>query len=60
MVIVFEKRIRERLAEIERAEGIPEVEFVRQAVEVWSQADATMRQSLGLMVMRAKLQELRK
>lgn len=60
MMISFEKRIQDRLDQIEAREGIPPVEFVHQAVEVWSLADADMRRALGLAVMRWVIQEVRR
>ena len=60
MIITFEKRIQDRLDQIERDEGIPPVEFVHQAVEVWSLADADMRRALGLAVMRWVLEKVRR
>ncbi|MEC5289959.1 hypothetical protein VSX64_09865 [Aurantimonas sp. C2-6-R+9] len=60
MIISFEKRIQDRLDQIERDEGIPPVEFVHQAVEVWSLADADMRRALGVCVMRWVLEKVRR
>ncbi|MEH6718399.1 MAG: hypothetical protein V7704_05900 [Aurantimonas endophytica] len=58
MMIIFEKRVLERLERIERDEGIPPVDLVRQAVEVWSAATPEMRKSMGLSVMREMLRSI--
>lgn len=58
MMIIFEKRTMERLEKIEREEGIPTTEFVRQAVEVWSAATPDLRRSMGLSVMREMLRSI--
>ncbi|MCC4298155.1 hypothetical protein [Aurantimonas coralicida] len=60
MLIVIPKHLQQRLRNIEAEEGIPPNDFVCQALEVWTNTDAEMRKSIGLNVMRWKLQSIRK
>lgn len=48
MVIAFPTRIRQRLEEIEALEGMPQLDLVHQAVEVWCHLTADERRILGL------------
>ena len=47
MMIVFSPRVRQRLVEIEWEEGIPAVEVVHQAVEMWTILGPDDRRALG-------------
>lgn len=60
MLIVIPKHLRERLRKIEEEEGIPPLDFVVSALEVWTNTDDEMRKSITLNVMRWKLQSIRK
>ena len=60
MLIVIPKHLRERLAKIEEDEGIPPNDFVCQALEVWTNTDAEMRKSIGINVMRWKMQNIQR
>lgn len=58
MLIVIPKHIQERLRRIEEDEGIPPNDFVVSALEVWTNTDAEMRKSIGISVMRWKMQSI--
>ena len=60
MLIVIPKHLRERLRKIEEEEGIPPLDFVCSALEVWTNTDAEMRKSIALNVMRWKLQSIKR
>ena len=60
MLIVIPKHLQERLRRIQEVEGIPPNDFVCQALEVWTLTDDEMRKSIGISVMRWKIQSLRK
>ena len=59
MIIAFSPRVRSRLVEIELDEGIPAVEVVHQAVEMWTMLDHDDRRALGLAAMSLALQSLK-
>jgi len=60
MLIVIPKQLQKRLREIEEREGIPPIDFVCQALEVWINTDDEMRKIISLNVMKWKLQSIRK
>ncbi|UIJ73346.1 hypothetical protein [Aurantimonas sp. HBX-1] len=60
MLIVIPKHLQDRLRKIEEVEGIPPNDFVAQALEVWTLTDDEMRKSIGISVMRWKIQSLRR
>ena len=60
MMIVFSPRVRQRLIEIEREEGVPAVEIVHQATEIWTTLGPDDRRALGLAAMSLALQSLKK
>lgn len=60
MLIVIPPHLQERLRRIEELEGIPPNDFVHQALEVWTLTDNEMRKSIGISVMRWKIQSLRR
>jgi hypothetical protein len=51
MLVVFSPKVQNRLAEIEAIEGVPAVELVHQAVEVFSHLDGDERRALGFFAM---------
>ena len=53
MIIFFDKHVQERLERIEEVEGIPQDEFVRQAVSAWAYTHPEQRQALALQIMSA-------
>ena len=59
MIIVFSPRVRQRLVEIERDEGIPAAELVHQATEIWTILGPDDRRALGLAAMSLALQSLK-
>lgn len=60
MLIVIPKHLQQRLLNIEEDEGIPPLDFVVSALEVWTNTDDEMRKSIALNVMRWKLQSIRR
>ena len=60
MLIVIPKHLQERLRQIEEDEGIPPLDFVCQALEVWTNTDAEMRKSIGINVIRWKMQSIQR
>lgn len=53
MIILFDNHVQERLNRIEEVEGIPQNEFVRQAVSAWAYTHPEHRRSLALQIMSA-------
>tara|TARA_R100001086_G_scaffold197651_1_gene114140 strand:- start:1433 stop:1618 length:186 start_codon:yes stop_codon:yes gene_type:complete len=60
MLIVIPKHLQQRLREIEEREGIPPNDFVASALEIWTNTDAEMRKSIGINVMRWKMQSIQR
>lgn len=60
MLIVIPKHLQQRLRNIEAEEGIPPNDFVVSALEIWTNTDAEMRKSIGINVMRWKMQSIQR
>ncbi|MEX6506808.1 hypothetical protein [Jiella sp. M17.18] len=60
MIIIFDRHVQKRLDEIEAAEGIPPVDFVRQAVEAWSLVGADDRRAIAISIMHIALSTVRR
>lgn len=59
MILALPADVRQRLAEIERREGIPRVEIAHQAIAVWSQLEGDERKRVGLCAMRVVFARLK-
>ncbi len=59
MILALPRDVRDRLARIEAVEGIPALDLVHQAVDVWSRLDADGRRMLGVVAMQLVVDQLR-
>lgn len=55
-MVLFDEATNARLAAIEKAEGMPTEEFVREAVGVWSYLRADERRILGIQAIKMVVQ----
>ena len=60
MIIIFDKHVQKRLDDIEAAEGIPPVDFVRQAVDAWSLIGPEDRRAVAISIMQIALSNVRR
>lgn len=59
MLVVLHPEVLRRLSDIEAAEGIPAVDIVHQAVDVWSRLDADGRRIIGIAAMQLVVGQIR-
>ena len=59
MILCLPPEVRSRLDRIEREEGIPQIDFAYQAIDIWSTLDEADRRMVGLGIMRILLQKIR-
>lgn len=59
MVVAFPPEVLRRLDAIEAAEGVPGLEIVHQAVDVWSQLTSDERRIVGIAAMQLIVERLK-
>ena len=59
MIVVFEPATQRRLDVIEAEEGVPQVDLVRQAVDLWSLLTLDERRAVGFAAIRTVMRRLR-
>ena len=59
MIVSFPPAVRDRLARIENVEGVPAVEIVHQAVDVWSRLDVDGRRVLGIAALQLVVERIK-